>query len=313
MYIRDPELYHVLAPNLSVEFSSTDWVTHVNTNQLGFRDREVSPKGPYTFRILVLGDSYTFGYGVEMEDSYPEQLEGFLNVQAQQPREYDVINTGVNGYGTIQEFGLLKRHFDSLRPDLVLLGFFTGNDFRNNLTFTEQFTPKFTGAGRWLADHIRLLGRLESFIKGAEEKWRVVTMGIDLTLEVIENIAQFCQERDTPFAIVIITPSPTVLKKYYAHNFLHLAFDRALGYQPLQQIHTLKERIRALDILALDTLDFLQTVEVQDDLSFPVDGHWTALGNRLVAREIRDWPVQKNLVPKEHIGILKHGLPPAQS
>ena len=102
----------------------------IDTNALGYRDREFpleKPKG--TFRILVLGDSFTFGYGVEGDRTYPKVLEHLLNDGRQNAkRRYEVINAGyASGYAPDTAFVYLRHKGILLKPDLVLLGYF-GND-----------------------------------------------------------------------------------------------------------------------------------------------------------------------------------------
>ncbi|RMD99393.1 MAG: SGNH/GDSL hydrolase family protein [Deltaproteobacteria bacterium] len=80
------------------------------------------PKPAETFRILVLGDSVTFGFGVAQEDTYPRRLEQAL--QARFPdRRVEVINAGVGGYSIYNETGWMEEYGMSLAPDAVLVGF----------------------------------------------------------------------------------------------------------------------------------------------------------------------------------------------
>ncbi len=94
----------------------------VITNSFGHRDKEIPvEKSPGVIRVLVLGDSVTFGHGVDMESSYPEILEEKLN-QEIRSSSFDVINTGVPGNSAFQEYFDLKRGliFD---PDVIILQF----------------------------------------------------------------------------------------------------------------------------------------------------------------------------------------------
>ena len=100
-----------------------------HTNSLGFRDtREYSlQKSPGTFRILVLGDSVTFGHGAQFETTYPYLLEQRLREWRPEVK-WEVWNLGVPGYNTAQELAYLNRVGGQYRPDLVIVGFFL-NDF----------------------------------------------------------------------------------------------------------------------------------------------------------------------------------------
>jgi hypothetical protein len=106
----------------------------VKINSAGFRDRErqvVKPSG--VFRIAVLGDSYTDGLQVDLDKTFPALLEQRLNAcNVFGGITLEVLNFGVDGYGTAQEL-LTYRHFAArYSPDVVLLAFFAENDVRNN-------------------------------------------------------------------------------------------------------------------------------------------------------------------------------------
>ena len=102
----------------------------VRTNALGFRstrDDRIA-KNPNTFRILVLGDSVTFGHGAVHD--YPAVLESQLK-QWRPEVDWQVWNLGVPGYNTSQELSYLHEVGPSYQPDLVIVGFFI-NDIIGN-------------------------------------------------------------------------------------------------------------------------------------------------------------------------------------
>jgi lysophospholipase L1-like esterase len=92
-------------------------------NEQGFRDRSRAlPKPPDVFRILALGDSVTFGYGVEQDEAYPSQLEALLAERPSDAR-VEVLNLGVGGYNAYNEAALLAGRGRDYQPDLVLVQF----------------------------------------------------------------------------------------------------------------------------------------------------------------------------------------------
>ena len=104
----------------------------VHINQIELRDeREYDlAKRPNTFRILVLGDSVTFGHGSVSEHAYPYLLEQRL--KAWRPEvEWQVWNAAVPGYNTSQELAHLLEVGPRFQPDLVVVGFFE-NDLIGN-------------------------------------------------------------------------------------------------------------------------------------------------------------------------------------
>ncbi len=91
-------------------------------NDLGFRDvaRSVD-KPPATLRVAVLGDSVTFGYGVERTATYPVLAEAAL--AGVSPRAVEVLNFGVNGYNAYNEAELYRGSLHRFDADLVLVQF----------------------------------------------------------------------------------------------------------------------------------------------------------------------------------------------
>ncbi len=97
-------------------------------NSQGFRDNEVDIGA---FKILALGDSFTFGAGVNQEDSYPAQLESML-VKSSKARAIDVINAGVPSYNTRTELKYFEILGPIISPDIVLVNI-VSNDISANL------------------------------------------------------------------------------------------------------------------------------------------------------------------------------------
>ena len=80
MHKPDEKLGFRLVPNYEVRHRKSDFDSFIKINSMGLRDYEhKNGKDPLTFRILVLGDSFTFGLGVNLEESYPKVLETMLN------------------------------------------------------------------------------------------------------------------------------------------------------------------------------------------------------------------------------------------
>jgi hypothetical protein len=132
-YQPDPYLGWTLRPGVRGLFSA-EGRAYVSVNSAGFRDREHQldkPEG--TYRIAVLGDSYSEAMQVPLQSAYWAQLPAQLAACGfQRGREIEVLNFGVAGFGTAQQLLLLESVALRYRPDLVLLQFTNGNDVRNN-------------------------------------------------------------------------------------------------------------------------------------------------------------------------------------
>lgn len=96
------------------------------------------------YRVLVLGDSHAFGWGVEFEEIFPKVLEQKLNSVATKFR-YEVINTRTMGYGTGHQYEFLKVYGSQFKPDLVLVTM----DFLHDLEVNNvYFAPRNNGLTR---------------------------------------------------------------------------------------------------------------------------------------------------------------------
>lgn len=118
MMVDDPLLVYRHPAHLSHEFQGA----LVETDRRGYRTPEVADhKPPGTLRILSLGDSVAFGWGVSDRETYARQLEARLSQGSGLPYPVQVINTGHGSYNTVQEANLLLTEGLRLEPDLVIL------------------------------------------------------------------------------------------------------------------------------------------------------------------------------------------------
>lgn len=156
------------------------------TNAFGLRSRPVSrEKPPETLRILCVGDSFTEGFGVNQEETFPNRLDGILNGLGVQS---EVLCAAMSGFHIWDYADLVHHYVDLLGPDAVILGIYSGNDidprmlevegrmahvvsygflipasrqenFRANLTFgAVYFSPGwgwFSDTDRWLCRRLR--------------------------------------------------------------------------------------------------------------------------------------------------------------
>lgn len=105
---------------------------NVALSSRGLRDKDYGPKQADEYRILMLGDSMTFGHGLSIEQTIPKVLENLLAKEETQ-KKIAVMNGGTQGYGPWQEADWLDEIGFSLAPDLVILQLFA-NDFSDSLS-----------------------------------------------------------------------------------------------------------------------------------------------------------------------------------
>lgn len=107
----------------------SSWGYPVRFNNLGikglpsFRERNFeTPKPKDTIRIMVLGDSFTWGVGIPEDKRYTNILEKMLNKYFPQGK-YEVLNFSVLGFCTVEEAKLLMAMKEVVQPDLIIIGF----------------------------------------------------------------------------------------------------------------------------------------------------------------------------------------------
>ena len=108
----DPALGWRYRPSARARHRSDDFDVGIELNAQGFRDAPFEPRSERP-RVVALGDSLTFGWGVEAAEGFTARLEQRLGVE--------VLDLAVCGYGTDQELLLWERDGRALQPDLVLL------------------------------------------------------------------------------------------------------------------------------------------------------------------------------------------------
>lgn len=133
----DPYVGFTNIPGLTGYSATSDYVMHVTINSRGLRDREFDYAKPRNvFRIGLFGDSFTFGEGVQNDETYAKILERLLNAP---PRSgpgpgmtIEVLNFGVGKTGTSHQLAFFQKEGTKYQLDLVVLGFLARNDFDDN-------------------------------------------------------------------------------------------------------------------------------------------------------------------------------------
>ena len=206
-----PELGHEHVPNRRGKLMGVD----VEINSQGLRDYEYPlTKEPGTYRILVVGDSMTFGWGASFEDTYAKILERMLNEKRpkmknrpQSITRYEVINTGVGNYNTVQEFTYFKEIGIKYDPDMVILGFYL-ND--------AEETP--VRVGGWIREHsyafillaqswdvvMRALGKRKPYEQYYLDLYSEEKKGWQDCQRALKEFISLCKQKTIELRIIII-------------------------------------------------------------------------------------------------------------
>lgn len=224
-------------PNARYRHKSADVNVRFRINSRGLRaDQEYSyDKPPGVRRIVSLGDSFTIGYEVEVEETFSAVLEAHLRADG---RRVEVLNAGVSGYSNAEACLYLERELFRYDPDVVLLSFY-GNDLVDNVRTqlfgledarlverNETYVP-LGGLGNFLNTNwfFNLLSeRSNAFVFAKREvtlllKRRMVARNLanveshsnqssseqqyerELAAAILDRMYYWCRERDIPLVI----------------------------------------------------------------------------------------------------------------
>jgi hypothetical protein len=202
--VPDPVLVFKHAPGLQRIYQGVS----VSINELGLRDRRLQKKKNGELRILLLGDSVTFGWGVPAEMTFGRKLEALLTAKLGYPVR--TVNSGVGGYNTVQEHAFIRNYIDAIRPEIVIL-LYIRNDIESN---EPPFDPSSQLAlrGKSPPETIRiLLGkswlyRLAVFaLKYSRPRGLTSleknTPGFRESMNALSSIATLCLERNVRFVV----------------------------------------------------------------------------------------------------------------
>jgi PA14 domain/GDSL-like Lipase/Acylhydrolase family len=303
-------IVYELKPNVRGQFMGQPLVI----NSQGLRDYEYTRgKQPNTFRIVGVGDSSLFGWGVAIEDSGLKVLERRLDEKFR-ARKFEVVNFAVPGYNTAMESETFVQRCLEYAPDLVLLNFNT-NDYdvpqfmrvpndlatlRRSYLFDWAYSVYdgvmavereplgvFNFRHRTIAE--RQAARLDEDPALPDEyRYMVGAKGV---VRALERLAAAARTRAIPLVVFDVKPQPGFDPKYVRDELRD-------GQREL-----LERESRRLGFYFLNTYPyFMNYLKQHPDASFAVsaaDGHPNTLAHSINAQALFDYLVAHQLLPSD--------------
>jgi lysophospholipase L1-like esterase len=119
----DKDLYVELIPDMHVACPRGNKTIYIDINSQGSRDREFSLIKPLnTIRILAMGDSWTYGWYVNLNDTWPKRLEKLLNEKINKTK-FEVFNLGIPSYDICNVVNLFVKKGYIYNPEMLLISF----------------------------------------------------------------------------------------------------------------------------------------------------------------------------------------------
>ena len=247
-------------------------------NKQGFRaDKDYDLKRR---KILAMGCSYTFGYGVSGNDAWPKKLEEKLKSG---DFDYDVINMGACAYGLDQNYLWFLEQEKELKPDIVIFGMSYSLDrivrdrlstghgkprfkvIKNRLVLTNVPSPGRIEPGNRIEDWqgIFFNPRKSYFLELAIERSRLVFKiplrnkpdeDSQITEKILEGLAESCKENKIKFIFVLIDPVTSVKEILVRRN--------------------------------IDFIECFETLDGKEGVYLPNDRHPSSYGHELIADQV---------------------------
>jgi len=309
-------------PNTNWLIETSEFSRTVRINNIGLRgeDFHYFPDKKY---ILMVGDSFTFGEGVNSPDSAPEILNRLLE---QYNKDLLVINAGRTGASIVQYKHYIDKYKSIVRPKLVIMTVFVGNDFMrlflgrfslqlkideyldkiisgyqekkasNKKTIQNYYDKKFFGR-----DNVNRVNVEEnvfydtSLLRSAFNRPNIINdtlvdfdqyVFID-NMNFIKRIKENLEYQGIDFILVLVPVACQVNQKYldiYREAGFNLD-DRLLSISPLQD--AIVEYCKSKDIDCIDILPLFRKAE--DNVYYLKDIHCTPLGYKIIAQAISDY------------------------
>ncbi len=277
-YRYDPELGWFPIANSKNIFAGGNQTIHIEHNSRGFRD--IEHEFDSRPRIIFMGDSFVWGYDVEQAERFTDKLRAELT-------GWSIYNLGVSGYGTDQEYLLLKQQYDTYRPQIVFLLFCTDNDDADNarnMRYGVYYKPYFTVEGEGLSIRGVPVPKSENYFFAqhtllARSNWVRLFARIFFILSAPPDYVA----TESPTRAIL-----TDMQRYIQAKGGRLIVGLQAAYPELEQF--LKEQN-------------IPHVDLTNPYRYPTQSnHWTPEGHTFVSKKIKGFLVTGNYLETESPG-----------
>lgn len=301
---------------------SLEFNEEITLNSHGFRDRERKfEKAQGTYRILLLGDSFFAATQVPLKETFFAMMEKRLNERTRPGQTVEIINAGVDGYGTAQQLLLFREQVSKYEPDLVISEFlindiadnFIGSGGQNHYLAARCGRPYFemqeeqlvlVDGGRpvsptgFLDKTLRKSILYSNFVRPpAPDKTKpgfvqsdiyeptppvAVNRAWYLTQRLIKQLHEEISNRRIPLVFLVV---PEVFQ-----------IDLTSVGRGSNELPTLRAHARTLEFFARNELTFIDLRPPLQEYAengqrpyFEHDYHWNKVGHNVVAEHVYQW------------------------
>ena len=334
--IQTPGIYQVdsltgwrLTPNhIGTQSNRVEYTVHIRSDANGLRVPLAGARPTRARKILLLGDSFGFGQGVEAESTMAMVMERDLEAQGD---SLSILNGSVPGYGTFQEAAALARRGPEISPDAAIIAVFLGNDFEDNLAPPERRFGEtvqapsrhawFSPASNWAYAHLHLYALARGAVvamsnapqRRGKPEWAEMrdrygppdnTLGteVDAMARALGEVRQTSAALHVPVVLAVVPEVVQVEPKRQAQ--LRRAVPDSVPLDFAQPNRIVRHLADSLGLPTIDlTAGLRAAASTGREFYYPLDRHWTAAGNTLAGNLLASELLQRHLLPNGRASI----------
>lgn len=330
--------HHKLVPNTDSRFEQPDFSYVQHVNNLGIRGRDASFKKPAQhYRVLILGDSFTMGKGVEDDQTFSALLEVSLNRRkACGATTFEVLNGGIDSYAPVLSYLQLSEDLAPLEVDLVLLDLDL-SDLLQEAAYREEAVRDSTGnivgvpgserstsfiqaLRSWIDQHTfftrlllfytnKALGYRDLSVQGVVTRANPELLKYTLAEDQINRDEQWTQIFDSIAKIKKLADERAAAFALVIYPWGHQVSETEWvpgRYNWISKgatvsdryLDTIYQRSKQLGIELVSLFPDFRAYRGDVPLYFKYDMHWTVEGHKLVASALEQYLVER-LLPRQ--------------
>ncbi len=307
-------------PNLDLVYTHPEFEMIYRTNSSGFRDSEMLENPGY--RIVGVGDSFTFGWGVNNDETYLNIAEKEINNNRE--KEVEIVNAGVGGFNNVDSFNYVLEVSEEIDYNMLVFAVFIGNDIVDNLyentrrvnergCLVKQETKKQQTFREFLYQNFyvvrffskaRKLPIINNFViaiglgsKGEDnpnfnllrkEKDSKSLEAIDKTKNIIGGVKEYSKANGKKLLVLLIPSEYQVYEEVFLEDAQKYAVEMdEVDNMELNNIFS--EFFKSKNIDYLDTTEYLRKFVEENNnpaLYYEKDGHFNSLGQELAGKAL---------------------------
>jgi len=295
LFANHSKTWWTLRPNFTTTVRTPDGVVTYKINSQGIRSSCDIPQKAVTPRIFIIGDSYTFGVGVNEDMTFPIVLD---NIFKQQGLNTTIVNLGVAGFGTLQSYERLREYAELLGVPQIVIYMFCQNDPVDNIAGKKEVVYGIR------VDSHRKYKRLLALIGYSYHASRSIAFLFDRIYDTWFNprIQKIRNLQATKITIYDREDFQSTVK--YLSELMRWTSQRNICLLVIttdysQYSDPLKTFLNNHQIDMIEAGDIFARLN-QDSLPVRlIEGHWNQHGHKLIAQGIAEYLMQKKWMEGE--------------